>query len=122
MMKYEFENIAGYRVSEEDYNKIIEPMYNATDLDKIDFVKVIDRKRFEIKEEKTAEQLALEKQLNAELGMLKADVEWYESRIEMYKNYLGDEDQEYWKNEIKSAKNQISHLKNRIKSIKWVLA
>ena len=46
MMKHEFEALAGYEVSIEDYNKIIEPMYMATDLNKEDFVKVIDKKRF----------------------------------------------------------------------------
>ena len=46
MMKHEFERLAGYEVSAEDYNKIIEPMYMATDLSKEEFVKVIDKKRF----------------------------------------------------------------------------
>ncbi len=46
MMKHEFEALAGYEVSFEDYNQIIEPMYMATNLSKQDFVKVIDRKRF----------------------------------------------------------------------------
>lgn len=45
-MKYEFEALAGYEVSNEDYNKIIEPMYMATELSKQDFVKCIDKKRF----------------------------------------------------------------------------
>ena len=49
MMKHEFEALAGYQVSVEDYNLIIEPMYMATNLNKEDFVKVIDRKRFEVK-------------------------------------------------------------------------
>lgn len=49
MMKHEFERIAGYEVSAEDYNNIIEPMYMATDLSKEDFVKVIDKKRFALK-------------------------------------------------------------------------
>lgn len=49
MMKHEFERLAGYEVSAEDYNKIIEPMYMATDLSKEDFVKVIDKKRFALK-------------------------------------------------------------------------
>ena len=49
MMKHEFEAIAGYEVSEEDYRKIIEPMYMATDLSKEEFVKVINKKRFAIK-------------------------------------------------------------------------
>lgn len=54
MMKCEFEKIAGYRVSDEDYIEIIEPMYMATTLDKNEFVKCVDRERFDIqiKEEK----------------------------------------------------------------------
>ena len=46
MMKHEFEALAGYEVSNEDYNNIIEPMYMATELSKQDFVKCIDKKRF----------------------------------------------------------------------------
>ena len=52
MMKAEFEKLAGYEVSNEDYNKIIEPMYMATDLSKEEFVKVIDKKRFALKTKK----------------------------------------------------------------------
>lgn len=51
MMKQEFEALAGYEVSAEDYNNIIEPMYMATDLSKQDFVKTINRKAFEKKHE-----------------------------------------------------------------------
>ena len=46
MMKHEFETLAGYEVSEQDYHDIIEPMYMATSLSKEDFVKCIDKKRF----------------------------------------------------------------------------
>ena len=49
MMKHEFEEIAGYEVSTEDYDNIIEPMYMATNMSKQDFVKTINRKRFEQK-------------------------------------------------------------------------
>lgn len=49
MMKQEFEALAGYEVSTEDYNNIIEPMYMATNLGKADFVKCIDKKRFALK-------------------------------------------------------------------------
>ena len=54
MMKHEFEAIAGYEVSTEDYEKIIEPMYMATNLSKAEFVKTISKKRFAVvkKEEK----------------------------------------------------------------------
>ena len=46
MMYHEFMKLAGYEVTFEDYTNIIEPMYNATDLDKIDFIKCLDKKRF----------------------------------------------------------------------------
>jgi len=49
MMKHEFEEIAGYEVSFEDYNNIIEPMYMATNLSKQDFVQTINKKRFALK-------------------------------------------------------------------------
>lgn len=52
MMQQEFEELAGYEVSFEDYNNIIEPMYMATNLSKQEFVKVIDKKRFALKTEK----------------------------------------------------------------------
>lgn len=52
MMKYEFEELAGYEVSAEDYTNIIEPMYMATNLTKQEFVKVIDKKRFALKTKK----------------------------------------------------------------------
>lgn len=53
MMKQEFEALAGYEVSMDDYNKIIEPMYMATSLTKEEFVKTINKKRFALKPLKT---------------------------------------------------------------------
>lgn len=49
MMHSEFEALAGYEVSFEDYTNIIEPMYMATNLNKEEFVKCIDKKRFALK-------------------------------------------------------------------------
>jgi hypothetical protein len=46
MMKHEFEQIAGYEVSDKTYNEIIEPMYMAVNLDKQAFVKLLDKKAF----------------------------------------------------------------------------
>ena len=53
MMKEEFEKIAGYEVSWEDYYEIIEPMYTAVSLNKADFVKTLDKKRFALKPAKS---------------------------------------------------------------------
>ena len=46
MMQQEFEQLAGYEVSYEDYVDIIEPMYLAVDLPKSEFVQCINKKRF----------------------------------------------------------------------------
>lgn len=48
MMWKEFEKLAGYEVSYKDYSEVIEPMYMATNLSKKDFVKVLDRKQFDL--------------------------------------------------------------------------
>lgn len=48
MMKHEFEALAGYEVSREDYDNIIEPMYLATNLTKQEFVQTLNKKRFAI--------------------------------------------------------------------------
>lgn len=56
MMKSEFEALAGYEVSTEDYNNIIEPMYMATNLTKSEFVQTISKKRFALKPLKTIEK------------------------------------------------------------------
>ena len=59
MMWQEFESIAGYEVTFEDYSKIIEPMYMALDMDKHEFVKLLDRKRFDYKAKEKAEKKAM---------------------------------------------------------------
>lgn len=46
MTKHEFEGLAGYSVAFDDYEKIIEPMYMATDLSKQEFVKCVSKRRF----------------------------------------------------------------------------
>lgn len=52
MTKQEFEKIAGYEVSFDDYSKIIEPMYSASPLDKFEFVKCLNKSRFAIKDKR----------------------------------------------------------------------
>ena len=52
MMKYEFEALAGYEVTDYDYTEIIEPMYYASNLCKQEFVKTISKKRFALKTRK----------------------------------------------------------------------
>ena len=63
MMKFEFEELAGYEVSDVDYETIIEPMYMAVKLSKKDFVKCIDRKRFDFQAQRKAKRVALIKEM-----------------------------------------------------------
>lgn len=126
MMKYEFEELAGYEVTVEDYDNIIEPMYMATDLSKAEFVKVVDRKRFEVKKEKTTEQIELENNLKEELATINEDIKYYTERIDTVKGYIPtetrEEDIKEWKDMIKRYKEEIRILKMRKSSIKFVLA
>ena len=71
MMWEEFEKIAGYEVSYEDYTNVIEPMYNATNLSKGEFVKTLNRKAFDLKVKKremikAMRAIATERKENAE--------------------------------------------------------
>lgn len=126
MMQIEFERLAGYEVSEEDYRTIIEPMYMATNLDKSEFIKVIDRKRFEIKKQKSEEQIQMENELLEEKKNLKEDIKWYQERINSYKSMLETETEENWiqewKSGIKRFKEEIKSCKRRITEINWVLS
>lgn len=84
MMYQEFMEIAGYKVSVEDYENIIEPMYMATKLSKQEFVKVIDRKRFEVVE-KTERQYINEIKKIAKVMYEKCGhVETIEEETEIY--------------------------------------
>ena len=78
MMKQEFEALAGYEVSIDDYNKIIEPMYMATSLTKEEFVKTINKKRFALKPLKSIikEMKQSAKVIEAECTIATPYIEW----------------------------------------------
>lgn len=44
MLKEEFEKISGIEISDYNYKNIVEPMYMAVNLDKKDFIKLLDLK------------------------------------------------------------------------------
>lgn len=87
MMKEEFERLAGYEVSFEDYNKVIEPMYMATNLSKEEFVKVIDKKRFALK---TKEQFINEMKKLAK-HLYDTCSQYYDSETREHLKKLADE-------------------------------
>lgn len=115
MMWQEFERIAGYEVTFEDYTNVIEPMYNATNLSKQEFVKVIDRKRFDFRAKeqaeknemlKTMKKIAEERAENCEHF---CDYEAEEKLLEVARNFMdkyfpknlgyhGDIERKHWAN------------------------
>lgn len=122
MMKFEFEELAGYEVSNEDYDNIIEPMYMSVNLSKQEFVKVIDRKRFEVKHQKSQEQIELEESIKEEIKELKESIKWHQEKIDAYKIFYeldGDQD---WKDSIKNMRKSIKEMKIRISELRFVLA
>lgn len=122
MMKFEFEELVGYEVSNEDYDNIIEPMYMAVNLSKQEFVKVIDRKRFEVKYQKSQEQIELEESIKEEIKELKESIKWHQDKIEAYKGFYELDGDQSWKDSIKSMRKSIREMKIRISNLRFVLA
>ena len=121
-MYTEFIEIAGYEVSFVDYSEIIEPMYNATSLDKWSFVKCIDRKRFEVKREMSEEEKELINSLKEGIKMLKEDNEYWKSRLDSYKELATACPEDDFSAPIKSYKETIRRNNQRIKEIRFVLS
>lgn len=122
MLKHEFETLAGYEVSNEDYTTVIEPMYMATDLSKSEFVKVIDRKRFELKKEKSPKRVKIEQEIKEEIETLKEDIKYYQERIDVYNEFYKLDGDKTWKVSAKDFKMTIQSKKRRISELKFVLA
>ena len=87
MMHEEFEQLAGYRVTYEDYQNIIEPMYMATTLSKEEFIETLNRKRFEYIPQESPEVLALE----AELADIKAAIKETQYLLKRYKTFYKED-------------------------------
>ena len=83
MMHKEFEEIAGYEVSYEDYTNIIEPMYMAVNLSKQEFVKLLDRKQFDLNYKKQQ----YKKQLLSEMKNTAKEMYDLCSRTDTYEQY-----------------------------------
>ena len=84
MMWQEFERIAGYSVTYEDYTNVIEPMYMATNLSKQDFVKCLDSKRFSVEYRKNN----LKKRLISEMRGLAEIMHDECGRVDTYDTYM----------------------------------
>ena len=103
MMWKEFEDIAGYEVSLEDYEKLIEPMYMAVGdaVTKQEFVKMIDKKRFAIP---TAKELLSEVRKEArhlyDICGLKTDWKSRERMVRAAKKYAKRKYGLDWSNDI----------------------
>ena len=83
MMHKEFEELAGYEVSFEDYNNIIEPMYMATNLSKQEFVKCLNRKQFD----QNYKKQQYKKQILSEMKSIAYEMYDLCSRTDTYEQY-----------------------------------
>lgn len=85
MMHKEFEEIAGYEVSYETYTDIIEPMYMALpdNVSKQQFVKMLDRKQFDLNYKKQQ----YKKQLLKEMKAIAEEMYHLCSHTETYEQY-----------------------------------
>ena len=84
MMWQEFEKLAGYEVTYEDYHNIIEPMYMATEMSKQDFIKCLDSKRFSIQYKKAQLKKELTKTMKEQAELMKA----YCGHCDTYEVYI----------------------------------
>ena len=84
MMHHEFEQLAGYEVTFEDYANIIEPMYMATNLTKQEFIKCLDYKRFSIQYKKSQLKKNLIKQMKELAEIMKS----YCGHRDTYNEYI----------------------------------
>jgi len=125
MMKHEFEQIAGYEVSLDDYNNIIEPMYIAADIDKSEFVKLLSKERFEVKSSKSQERKDFENEIYSKINSYKSEILFFQNLIKSKRCLLDLEDDEewikVWKSDIRNYKDNIKLLKRQIAELKWVL-
>lgn len=87
MKKHEFEQLAGYAVSSEDFEKVIEPMFKATTLSERDFVKCLDKKRFALSEKQLRNEMAIEARHLMETGDTYKDFDSWDRIDDLAREY-----------------------------------
>lgn len=85
MMKSEFEKIAGYEITYDDYKNIIEPMYLALNLEKKEFVKLLNKKRFAVSHKQNEDLIRLKIFAN-EIADKANKKNVYEESYDLYNN------------------------------------
>ena len=116
MMHNEFMEMAGYKVSYEDYKEVIEPMYMAMpdSVSKADFIEMLDRSRFEIK--KTEEELKQEQEYRDRIEFVAATLENHKVSLAYYKEQTVN-----LKDELKYARDAVSYYKGAIADCKTTI-
>lgn len=114
MLISEFEHLYGAEVDAEVYRTVIEPMYYATNLDKADFVALLDKKAFALPQRENE----AEEQMREELDIVKSDIAWYKERAKLMKEYMQREDKKsnryaQWNEIYKAYQREIKNLKQR---------
>ncbi len=125
MMYSEFAEAVGCKDNEHNHKvfRDLEVMYMNSDLTKEEIYeygkKLVDNS-------KSAEQIALEQEINAKIAQYKEGIANNKRDIERYQSYLENEEDANWKkcwrDSIKALKEQNREFRNKIASLKWVLA
>lgn len=128
MMKQEFEKLIGKEVEYETF-EMYEKMYNAVDVDKQTFVKMLnikaipEKKRDELSQ---AEHDELIKDIKDEIKRNQNDIEALDEDIKRYKEYVeisqDEADKWYWEDKIKSYKASQKSKRAVIESLKSMLS
>lgn len=128
MLYSEFVENTGCKDNEHNYKvyRDLEVMYMNSDLSK-EVIYEYGKKL--VDNSKSAEEIALEQEIEAEINEHKATIaqykEWIKQNEEMMSYWKERADKEmvaFYRNPIKSWKEEIKFHKNKIAALKWVLA
>lgn len=125
MLYSEFVENTGCKDNEHNYKvyRDLEIMYMNSDLSK-DVIYEYGKKL--VDNSKSAEEIALEQEINAEIAQYKECIANNKLDIQRYEEYLQTEDDAHWKKvwkaSIKALKEQNKEYRNKIAGLKWVLA
>ena len=128
MMYCEFAEAVGCKNNEHNRKVFddLEVMYMNSDLSK---EQIYEYGRKLVDNSKSEEELKLEAEINAEIDMLKREIEQYkdwvdvdEQSLRLWKSYEDKDMIKRYRNSIKFWKEEIKTRRNRISALKWVLA
>jgi hypothetical protein len=122
MMYGEFITGTGCKDNEHNYKvfKNLEIMYMNSDMSKEEIYeygkKLVDNS-------KSAEQLEFERKLKAEIEDLKKELAKQKEIVNTYAEYVkGDPTDDFWKAQLRWAKEEARRIRRKISELRWIMA